>query len=241
MSRTRDCAVWADVFNQHMLTTITNWRETTTANMITLRHGSGMSQQQLADVLGVSTQVVAEYESAEKDLSIAHLIRLCNFYGVSVYDFLVRKFTPQEAIPRHLGICLWNLVCASPEGSPDQTELLERHCHRTLYVSRMDMQEKAPIVSISVGELIAPGYAACAVQLKDAPKPMCGLLVAADHGLMYLTFASENRENNHYMLLWQASFILQGIAARAVLLDCVAFSPLQPHMTSLWLMPRIHR
>ncbi len=239
MSNTRDSAGWTDVFNEHMLTTITKWKETTSVNVVTLRRGSGMSQQQLADILGVSAQVVAEYESAEKALSIAHLTRLCNFFGVSLHDFLLRKFTPQEAIPRHLDICLWSLVCPSPDGTPEQTEALEKYCHRTLYVSMMDMQEKAPIVSIAVGELVAPGYAVCAVQLKDAPKPVRGLLGAADHGLMYLTFASEDRENKHCMLLWQASYILKGIAARAVLLDCVAFSPLEPHMTNLWIKPRI--
>ncbi len=239
MSKTRDSAAWTDVFNEHMLTTITNWQENTSANIVTLRRGSGMSQQQLADLLDTSMQVVVEYESAEKSLSTAHLTKLCNFYGVSLLDFLLRKFTPQEAIPRHLGICLWNLVCPSPDGTPEQTEALEKYCHHTLHVSMMDVKEKAPILSIAVGEMIAPGYAICAVQLKDAPKSVRGLLGAADHGLMHLTFASGERENKHCMLMWQASYIPKGIATRAVLLDCVAFSPLEPHMTKLWIKPAI--
>ncbi len=238
MSGTRDSAARADVFCQHMLATITSWRENTSANIITLRCGSGMSRRQLAGVLGVATQVVAEYESGEKELSIAHLTRLCSFFDVSVYEFLVRKLTPREAMPRHLGLCLWNLVCAAPDGSPLPTEMLESYCHRTLSVSMPETQEQALIVSITVGELVAPGYAVCAVRLKDAPKPVRGLLGAADHGLMYLTFVSEGREAIHCMLLWQASRVWHGGAAPAMLLDCVAFSPLQPRMTTVLLKLR---
>lgn len=229
----------ADVSPQHMLTTITNWRETIAANMILLRRCSGMSQRQLAAMLGVSAQVVEEYERAEKEPSVAHLTHLSNFFGFSVYDLLTRKITPEEAAPRHLGNRLWDLVCAAPSGASEQLEMLEKHCHHMLNVCMMDLQEKAPIDSISIGELIAPGYAACAVKLKDGTRSVSGLLSAADHGLMVLSFASEERENTHYLLVWQASYLLRGIATRAVLLECVAFPPLQPHATNLWLQPRI--
>jgi len=235
---TKCCAAQADVFNQHMLTTITNWQKNSSANMLTMRQGSGMSQQQLADVLGVSTQVVAECESGEKELSIALLAGICNFFGVSVYDFLVRKLSPEEAVPRRLGACLWSLVCASPDGSPRQATTLESYCHRTLCVSTPEKQENAPIISITIGELVAPGYAACAVQLRDMPQLVSGLLCAQADDLISLTFASVDREANHFMLLWQSSDVLHGSTTPALLLDCVAFSPLQPHMTTLMLTPR---
>lgn len=57
-------------------------------NLKTLRMQSGISQKQLADVIGVSQQSINKYENHSVEPDIDTLIALADFFGVSV-DYLV--------------------------------------------------------------------------------------------------------------------------------------------------------
>ena len=58
-----------------------------------LRRASGMSQEELAEKLGVSRQAVSKWESGASDPSTANLIAIAKLYGVSAEEILreVRK------------------------------------------------------------------------------------------------------------------------------------------------------
>lgn len=48
-----------------------------------LREDSDLTQAQVAEILGTSQTMYARYERGANELPIRHLIRLCNYYGVS--------------------------------------------------------------------------------------------------------------------------------------------------------------
>ncbi|MBE7010747.1 MAG: helix-turn-helix transcriptional regulator [Ruminococcaceae bacterium] len=48
-----------------------------------LREGKKLTQQQVADVLGIRQQVYSKYELGVRALPIEHLIKLCKFYQAS--------------------------------------------------------------------------------------------------------------------------------------------------------------
>ena len=58
-------------------------------NLTALRKKRGMSQEQLANELGVSRQAISKWESGSSMPEISKLIELSEFYGVSV-DFLLK-------------------------------------------------------------------------------------------------------------------------------------------------------
>ena len=49
-----------------------------------LRRGKGLSQEKLADILGVSRQSVAKWESANNYPEVDKLIELSNIFGVTI-------------------------------------------------------------------------------------------------------------------------------------------------------------
>ena len=53
-----------------------------------LREDRDLTQQQVADVLGTSQTMYARYERGANELPIHHLLKLCEFYGVSA-DYLL--------------------------------------------------------------------------------------------------------------------------------------------------------
>lgn len=53
-----------------------------------IRRERELSQQQIAEVLGISQTMVARYERGATALPIRHLIALCRFYEVSS-DYLL--------------------------------------------------------------------------------------------------------------------------------------------------------
>ena len=53
-----------------------------------LREDAGLTQQQVADVLGTSQTMYARYERGANELPIHHLITLCRFYHVTSDYFL---------------------------------------------------------------------------------------------------------------------------------------------------------
>lgn len=58
-------------------------------NLIALRKKRGMSQEQLANEMGVSRQAISKWESGSSMPEISKLIELSEFYGVSI-DFLLK-------------------------------------------------------------------------------------------------------------------------------------------------------
>ncbi|MBE7021920.1 MAG: helix-turn-helix transcriptional regulator [Ruminococcaceae bacterium] len=48
-----------------------------------LREAQKLTQQQVADVLGIRQQVYSKYELGVRSLPLEHLIKLCKFYKAS--------------------------------------------------------------------------------------------------------------------------------------------------------------
>lgn len=53
-----------------------------------LRKAHKLKQQDIARLLGTTQQMYSRYEKGENELPIHHLIKLCNFYGVSA-DYIL--------------------------------------------------------------------------------------------------------------------------------------------------------
>lgn len=60
-------------------------------NMRDLREDHDKTQQEIADILGTSQTMYAKYERGANELPIHHLLKLCDYYGVSADYFLGRK------------------------------------------------------------------------------------------------------------------------------------------------------
>ena len=61
-----------------------------------LRRASGMSQEELAEKLGVSRQAVSKWESGATQPELPKLIELSKLYSVSVDELLSLEHTAQE-------------------------------------------------------------------------------------------------------------------------------------------------
>ncbi len=55
-----------------------------------LREDRDKTQQQIADMLGTSQTMYARYERGANELPIRHLLRLCDYYGVSA-DYVLGR------------------------------------------------------------------------------------------------------------------------------------------------------
>ncbi len=55
-----------------------------------LREDNDKTQQEIADMLGTSQTMYARYERGANELPIHHLLKLCDYYGVSADFFLGR-------------------------------------------------------------------------------------------------------------------------------------------------------
>ncbi len=56
-----------------------------------LREDNDKTQQEIADMLGTSQTMYARYERGANELPIHHLLKLCDYYGVSADYFLGRE------------------------------------------------------------------------------------------------------------------------------------------------------
>ena len=77
-----------------------------------LRKKRGLSQQEVADILGVSRQAVSKWESGQTAPSTENLVRLSGIYGVSV-DMLANSEAPLR----------------EPDGKPDRLAVFRRIAH----------------------------------------------------------------------------------------------------------------
>ena len=55
-----------------------------------LREDNDKTQQQIAEVLGTSQTMYARYERGANELPIRHLLKLCDYYGVTA-DYLLGR------------------------------------------------------------------------------------------------------------------------------------------------------
>ena len=56
-----------------------------------LREDHDKTQREIAEVLGTSQTMYARYERGANELPIRHLVKLCDYYGVSADYFLGRS------------------------------------------------------------------------------------------------------------------------------------------------------
>ncbi|MBP5349912.1 MAG: helix-turn-helix transcriptional regulator [Clostridia bacterium] len=55
-----------------------------------LREDHDKTQREIAEILGTSQTMYARYERGANELPIRHLVKLCDYYGVSADYFLGR-------------------------------------------------------------------------------------------------------------------------------------------------------
>ena len=67
-------------------------------NLVELRKIHEMSQEELADIIGVSRQTLSKYETGENDIPTVVLIKLANFYDTSV-DYLLGQTDQKSRYP----------------------------------------------------------------------------------------------------------------------------------------------
>ena len=53
-----------------------------------IRLQKGMTQQELADKLGVNQCTVSDYETGQLDLTLPKLVRIADALGVTIYDLI---------------------------------------------------------------------------------------------------------------------------------------------------------
>ena len=58
------------------------------------RINKGMSQQEVADRLGVSDVTISRYEKGQREIAMPTYIKICDIYNVDAYELLekVRKY-----------------------------------------------------------------------------------------------------------------------------------------------------
>ena len=60
-----------------------------------LREDHDKTQQEIAEVLGASQTMYARYERGANELPIHHLVKLCDYYGVSA-DYMLGRTNKQK-------------------------------------------------------------------------------------------------------------------------------------------------
>jgi len=70
----------------------------TATRLVTLRKRAGLSQEELADRIGVSRQAVSKWERAESSPDTDNLIALAKTYGVKVDDMLNSDMAPGDEV-----------------------------------------------------------------------------------------------------------------------------------------------
>lgn len=87
-------------------------------NLILLRNRKGLSQEKIAEVIGISRQSYAKWEQGETIPDIDKCDRLAHFYGVSVDALLHRddRVGDLRIPPAPVGKHLWGTVTLGSKG-----------------------------------------------------------------------------------------------------------------------------
>lgn len=67
-------------------------------NLLLLRQRHGLSQENIADYLGVARPIISYYETGERNISLEHLEKLADFFGIDAYDLLDENPTNQQSM-----------------------------------------------------------------------------------------------------------------------------------------------
>lgn len=87
-------------------------------NLVLLRSLKGLSQEQIAEAIGISRQSYAKWEQGETSPDIDKCDRLAKFYGVTI-DSLVHqneKVGNTKVAPAPIGKHLWGTVAVGSKG-----------------------------------------------------------------------------------------------------------------------------
>ena len=133
------------------------------ANITAFRTAQGLSQEQLAQLLGVSRQSVSKWETGTATPDLVHLLRLCEIFSVSL-DTLVGQQAAQPVPP---------VQAASPAPASPQKQGLA--AHQTVGIILLCMAFLVMLVCIGMGARLLEG-AVFAV-----PFTLCGLLCVTVH------------------------------------------------------------
>jgi transcriptional regulator with XRE-family HTH domain len=82
--------------------------------------GQGLSQQKLADALGVAPNTISRWETATYRPTVEDLDKMARFFGVSILDFFPKEEQPQEAK-------LAALLRTAKQLKPDDLDELRRY------------------------------------------------------------------------------------------------------------------
>lgn len=73
-------------------------RETYCDRLRELREDRGLTQKEIAAVLGTTQQVYSRYEKGENEMPVRHVITLCRYYEVSADYLLGLRKRPHAAL-----------------------------------------------------------------------------------------------------------------------------------------------
>ena len=64
----------------------------------TARERAGLTQAEVATVLGIAREQVSYYENGKREISLTNLMTLSNLYGYSIHHFLERESLEEEPL-----------------------------------------------------------------------------------------------------------------------------------------------
>lgn len=67
-------------------------------NLLALRQRHGLTQESLANYLGVARPTISYYETGERNVPLEHLEKLANFFGIDTYDLLEGNTENQQSM-----------------------------------------------------------------------------------------------------------------------------------------------
>lgn len=67
-------------------------------NLLALRQRHGLTQESLANYLGVARPTISYYETGERNVPLEHLEKLANFFGIDTYDLLEENTENQQSM-----------------------------------------------------------------------------------------------------------------------------------------------
>lgn len=119
--------------------------------LITLRRKSGLSQEQLADRLGVTRQSVSKWESGGSVPELAKLIAISEMFQVSV-DYLVKDYIEETIPEQESGTVSGGAEDARTDVLEEKVANLENYVRGYEYISRTKIGG-IPLVCIRFGRM----------------------------------------------------------------------------------------
>ncbi len=70
----------------------------TTQRIRNIREDKDLTQQQVADGIGIKREQYRRYETGENEMKVSHIIKLCEFYKLSA-DYIIGLTDIETEIP----------------------------------------------------------------------------------------------------------------------------------------------